>query len=80
MPVSYTHLDVYKRQEYNRAYLPLAERKADEYIGILHPSRLEDVYKRQRYTRWKRFGHAMFCPFYLHEPWVEWMFSQKKTD
>ena len=33
-----------------------------------------------RYTRWKRFGHAMFCPFYLHEPWVEWMFSQKKTD
>lgn len=27
--------------EYNRAYLPLAERKADEYIGILHPSRLE---------------------------------------
>ena len=33
-----------------------------------------------RYTRWKRFGHGMFCPFYLHEPWVEWMFSQKKTD
>lgn len=27
--------------EYNRAYLPLAERKADEYIGLLHPSRLE---------------------------------------
>ena len=27
--------------EYNRAYLPLAERKADEYIGHLHPSRLE---------------------------------------
>ncbi len=27
--------------DYNRAYLPLAERKADEYIGILHPSRLE---------------------------------------
>ena len=33
-----------------------------------------------RYTRWKRFGHGMFCPFYLHEPGVEWMFSQNKTD
>lgn len=33
-----------------------------------------------RYTRWKHFGHGMFHIFYLHEPWVEWMFSQEKTD
>lgn len=33
-----------------------------------------------RYTRWEHFGYTMFFPFYLHEPWVNWMFSQKRAD
>lgn len=33
-----------------------------------------------RYTRRETGGHKMFYSFYHHEPWLEWMFAQKRSE
>ncbi len=29
-----------------------------------------------RYTRWDKYGHSIYRPFYRKEKWVDWMFDQ----
>lgn len=29
-----------------------------------------------RYTRWDKYGHSIYRPFYRREKWVDWMFDQ----
>lgn len=32
------------------------------------------------YTRWENYGHQMSPRFYREEPWVDWLFSQRRTN
>ena len=80
-PVSYTHLDVYKRQQFvkTKKYVPSSffQKKQIEMLrGVYFPfwiceCKTEDVYKRQQYyivtDRWQKFTDVILSEQVLDE-------------